>query len=80
MAVRVAHRPAGIFLRPAARPTYHLGHEILEAGRRHFVMGFVDCGIRIQTRIGHDAVDEIVHYDGNVVNSPEALVEAELSG
>jgi len=63
---------------PRRCPADHFRNKVLEAGRRHLVMGFVHRGIRIQTVVSHDAVDEIIDYDSDAVNSAEALIEARL--
>jgi len=39
------------------------------------MMGLVYLWVRIQTRIDHDPVDEIIHYSGDAVDTAEALVK-----
>src|SRR5262249_16397798 len=78
VAVRIGHRTSGVFLWTSGRPANHFGNKILEAGRRHSVMGFVHGGVRIQTAVCHDAVDEIIDHDSDALNSAEALIEGRL--
>src|SRR5262249_7480036 len=61
--VRALHVLAGVFLRTSGGPAQHLGNQVLEACRRHFVVRLVDQGIGVEPRVGHHAVDEVV-YDG----------------
>src|SRR5262245_21910671 len=74
----IGHGPSRVFLRAAGRPADHFGNEILEAGRRYLVMGFVHGGVRVQTGVCHDAVDEVIDHHSDAVNSAEALIEAGL--
>src|SRR5258708_6303332 len=78
MPMRVGHGPPGIVLRAAARPANHLGGKILKTRRWHLMMGFVHGGICIQTRVGHDAVDEIINNGCDAVDSAQSLVETSL--
>src|SRR5262245_16687061 len=78
VAMRIGHGPSRVFLRAAGRPADHFGNEILEAGRRYLVMGFVHGGVRVQTGVCHDAVDEVIDHHSDAVNSAEALIEAGL--
>src|SRR6266404_7250602 len=73
--MRLTHRASGIFLWAAARPADHFGNEILEARWRHLVVGFVHGRIRVQARVRHDPVDQIIDNGGDAINSTEALIE-----
>jgi len=48
------------FCGPTGCPANHFGDVILEAGWRHFVVGLVHGRVRIDTSVGHDAVDEVI--------------------
>jgi hypothetical protein len=76
--VRVAHRPAGIFLGSTGGPTNHLGHKILEARFADAVMGLVDQRISIQGWVDHNAIDEIVDHGGDGVDAAKAVIERRL--
>ena len=73
--VRITHRSSSVLLRPARRPANHFGDKILETRRRHFVMCFVYCRVRIQTGIIHDAIDEIIDDCGNCEYATESFVQ-----
>jgi len=76
MLVRIGHRPTGVPLRTSGRPTDHLRHQILEAGGRHSVVGFVDTRIRVQPGVDHDSVDQIVDQGSNRIYATEPVVGA----
>ena len=76
--VRLTHRASRIFLRAARGPADHFGNEILEAGRRNLVMGFVHGGVRVQAGIIHDVVDKVIDHGRDAVNSTKALIEGRL--
>src|SRR5262245_35171553 len=75
MCVRILHRLATVLLRPARRPADHFGDQVLESGRRHFVMRLVHLGIGVQFRILHDPVDEVIDHRGDGINTAETFVE-----
>src|SRR5207245_8903369 len=56
----------------------HLGDQMLEACGRHAVMRFVHRRVRIQARVGHNAVDEIIDHCGDVIDSTDPLIKAGL--
>ena len=75
LAVRVDHRAPRVRLRPARRPAHHLGDVVLESLGRDAVVRLVDSRVRIQPRVDHDSVDEVVYDDGDRVGTPEPLVQ-----
>src|SRR5258707_7160335 len=64
-----------VFLRTSGGPAQHLGNQVFEACRRHLVVRVVDQGIGIEPRIGHHAVDEVVHDGRDAVDTAEPLVK-----
>jgi hypothetical protein len=40
------------------------------------MMGFVYPWVRIQARIDHDSIDEVIHHGGNAVDTAEPLIKA----
>jgi hypothetical protein len=52
VAVGVSHRPTRIVLWPTSGLAKYLGDEIFESRRRDPVMGLIDAGVRIQSRVG----------------------------
>jgi hypothetical protein len=63
-------------LRPTAGPADHFRDEILEACGGNTMMGLIYPWVRIKTRIGHDAVDEVIRNGGDAVDTAEPLVKA----
>src|SRR5258707_15274005 len=76
--MRLTHRASGVFLWAAARPANHLGNEILEARWWHLVVSFVHSRVRVQARVRHDPVDQIIDNGGDTINSTEALIKRRL--
>src|SRR5205814_7241331 len=56
-------------------PAQHLGNQVFEACRRYLVVRVIDQGIGIEPRIGHHAVDEVVHDGRDAVDTAEPLVK-----
>src|ERR1700716_2975641 len=73
--VRALHVLAGVFLRTSGGPAQHLGNKVFEACRRYLVVRVIDQGIGIEPRIGHHAVDEVVHDGRDAVDTAEPLVK-----
>jgi hypothetical protein len=42
------------------------------------VVGFIDRGVCIQARIGHDAVDKVINYSGDTIDTAKALIKTWL--
>ena len=76
MLVRVLHGTAGVLLRPTSSPANHFRDEVLEARGGNTMMGLVYPWVRIQARIDHDAIDEVIHHGGDAVDTAEPLVKA----
>src|SRR5947199_8846955 len=76
--MRVDHGTSGVFLWSARCHPHHLGDQILEACGRHAVMRFVHRRVRVQARVGHNAVDEIIDHCGDVIDSTKPLIKAGL--
>jgi hypothetical protein len=54
---------------------HHLGDQVLEARPRHAVVRLVHEGIRVQLRILHDPVDEVVDDRGDAVHAAQTFVQ-----
>jgi hypothetical protein len=52
-----------------------LADEVLEAWRRNSMMSLVYPWVRIQARIDHNPVDEVIHHGRNAVDTAEPLVK-----
>jgi hypothetical protein len=65
-------------LRAARGPANHFGYQVLKAGRQNFMVGFIYAGVRIEARINHDAIDEIVDDRCNAVDTAEPFIESGL--
>src|SRR5277367_1993797 len=74
----ISHRSASVFLRTAGSPANHFGHQVLESGGRHTMVSFVHLRIGIQSRIDHDAVDEVVYDGSNAIHATKSVVERGL--
>ena len=76
MLVRFLHGTAGVLLRPTSSPADHFSNEVLEARMGNTMMGLGYPCVRIQVRIDHDSIDEVIHRGGNAVDAAEPLVKA----
>ena len=76
MLVHFLHGTAGVLLRPTAGPADHFRDEILEACGGNTMMSLIYPWVRIQARVGHDAIDEVIHDGGDAVDTAEPLVKA----
>ena len=47
----------------------------LNPGGGHAMVRFIHPGIRVQSRVNHDSVNEVIDDGGNGVDAAEALVE-----
>lgn len=74
MDMGISHGTAGIPLRSSGGGAQLFGHQILEAGRRHSMMGLVDLGIGVQRRALHHAIDELVDDDGDREHAAKSFV------
>ena len=73
--VRLVHGASGVFLRAAAGPADHFRDQVFESRRGHTMVRFIDPGIRVQSRVDHDAVNEVIDDAGDWVDAAEALVK-----
>ena len=64
-------------MRPASGPADHFRDEVLKACGGNVMMGLVYAWVRIQARINHDPVDEVIHHGGDAVDTAKPLVKAE---
>src|SRR5438093_6369925 len=71
----IAHGPAGILLRATRGPGEHFSHQELEPGWRHAMVRFVHARIRVQARVDHDAVDQVVDDGRDVIDAAQPIVE-----
>ena len=76
MLVQILHGTAGVLLRPTSSPANHFRDEVLEARRGNTVMGLVYPRVRIQARIDHYSIDEVIDHGGDAVDTAEPLVKA----
>ena len=76
MLVRVLHGTAGVLLRPTRSPANHFCDEVFKARRGNTMMGLIDPWVRIQARIDHYSIDEVIYHGGNAVDTAEPLVKA----
>ncbi len=72
--------PAGVCLWATRGPANHLGHIVFEARRADPVMRFANGGVRIQDRVVHNPVNEVIHYGGNGINPAETVIECAHGG
>src|SRR5271166_598746 len=75
LAVRVEHRAPRVGLRAARRPANLLGDVVLETLGRDAVVRLVDSRVRVQPRVDHDPIDEVVDDDGDGVHASQPLVQ-----
>ena len=68
MFVGFAHGAASVFLWAARGPANHLGHIVFEARRADAVMRFVNRSVRIQDRVVHNPINEVVDHGGNRID------------
>jgi hypothetical protein len=73
--VRFVHGASGVFLRAAAGPADHFRDQVFESWRGHTMVRFINPGIHVQSRVNHDAVNEVVDDGGDGVDAAEALVK-----
>jgi hypothetical protein len=64
---------------PVAQHTI-LGHIVFEARRADPVMRFVNGGVRIQDRVVHNPINEIIDHGGDRVDPAETVIEHGLAG
>src|SRR5262249_10841817 len=69
---------ASVLLRPTGRPADHLGDKILEPRGRYPVMRFIDSWVRVQTRVNHDAIDEVLDNRGDTVDAAQPIIQTGL--
>jgi hypothetical protein len=74
--VRVLHRAARVLLRPAGGPADHFRDKVFEACRGNAMMSFIYPWIRVQARIDHDPVDEVVYNSGDTVDPAKPFIKA----
>jgi len=73
--MRLGHGASGVFLRAASGPADHFRDQVFESRPEHAMVRFIHQGIRVQSRVGHDAVNEVIDDRGDGVDAAEALVE-----
>ena len=73
--MRLVHGSPGVFLRAAGGPADHFRDQVFESRRGHTMVRFIDPGIRVQSRVDHDAVNEVIDDGGDGVDAAEAFVK-----
>ncbi len=73
--VGIPHGAPAVALGSAGRLANLLGNQIFEASPGNAVVSLIDERIGIESRVVHDAVDEIVHDCGNGIDATETLVK-----
>ena len=56
-------------------PTNHLRHIIFEARCAHAMMRFIDGRVRIQDRVMHDPINEVVHHGSDRIDAAKTIIE-----
>jgi hypothetical protein len=59
---------------PTSGLAKHLGDEIFESRRRDPVMGLIDAGVRIQSRVHHDLIDQVVNDRRDIVDAAKSII------
>jgi hypothetical protein len=72
---RCASSMVRVGLRAARRPANLLGDVVLETLGRDAVVRLVDSRVRVQPRVDHDPIDEVVDDDGDGVDASQPLVQ-----
>src|SRR5271163_10378 len=75
LAVRVEHRAPRVGLRAARRPANLLGDVVLKTLRRDAVVRLVDSRVRVQPRVDHDPIDEVIDDDGDGVDASQPRIQ-----
>src|SRR5262249_9979600 len=78
--MRFEHGTAGVSLGASRCPTDHLGHVVFEASCADAVMRLINGSVRIQDRVVHNPINEVVNYGSNRIDAAETLVERGLAG
>src|SRR5260221_12485261 len=73
--VRLVHGASGVFLRAAGGPADHFRDKVFESWRGHAMVRFIHAGIRGQSWVDHDAVNEVIDDGGDGAEAAEALVK-----
>jgi hypothetical protein len=80
MAVRISHRATRVVLWPTGGLAKQLGDEVFESRSRYSVMGLIYARVRIEPRIGHDPVDQVIDDGSDVVNAAKSIIQRWLGG
>src|ERR1700677_5086279 len=75
LALPLAHRAPRVGLRAARRPAHLLGDVVLKTLRRDAVVRLVDSRVRVQPRVDHDPLDEVVDDDGDGVDASQPRIQ-----
>ena len=78
--VGLAHSTPTILLRTTRGPAHHLRNQILEASRTDAVMCLINSRIRIQNKIAHHPIDEVVDDGRDSLDPAESIIEGGLVG